>query len=216
MKLQDVFHNPTKLHKLGAIAVWVQAALGGILLAQTWESITHIIGACLLAATLLCVHKGGNRRAARVTARVITGLFWLIAVIFIAQLVLAVLYSWDYYAPDLLANICYFCGMFLCYFSPAALNTMLYNNEHTTAYDRVTGIACQTAVLPVAYLCLFAETDVAWTVSRMFFPYLWGVTAVIATGLVWLCAKHPTVVQTNALRDRRDARRAKIAARKNK
>lgn len=215
MKLQDILTNPLKLHKLTAITVWVQALLGGILLMQTWESTTHIVAIVLLAVTVLCVHKGGPSLGARITARVITGLFWLIAVVFVAQIVLTILYSWEYYAEDLLANICYFCGLFLCYFAPATVTVMLYSAEHTVAYDRVTGVACQTALLPVTYLCLFVCADIPWSLDGGFISYVFGVVTVVTTALVWLSAKRTSPVQKNALQQRREARQAKVAARKN-
>lgn len=216
MQLRSLLDNPAKLHRLGYITVWVQGILGGILLLQTWPALTHGIFACVLAAVLICVHVGARHRAARVTARVLVGSFWLVASLFVTQIILTVLSGWVYYAPDLRDDICFFCGEFLCYLVPAALAVMLYTGEHATGYDRALSVICQTALVPVAYLALFTDAGIPWTLNGAVLPYVWGIVVLFTTLVVWTCAKKLTPEQAAAVERRRLARQEKREARKSK
>ena len=53
MHIQPICKEPARLHRLGYITVWLQAAVGALLLVQTWPSLTHGIFAVLLATVLL-------------------------------------------------------------------------------------------------------------------------------------------------------------------
>ncbi len=209
----SLLQEPVKLHRSGYILVWAQAILGGVLLAACWPPLTHGIVAVLTAVVLLCVHKG-NSRGARVAARVILSLFWLLAAILAVQTVDAAAFG---FTPDhvvsLQNGLCWFGGLFLCYLSPAATAAMLCHGEHTASYDRLMACLIQPVLVGSAAVSVFTDAEIPWLFGGSFLPYVWLVFTVIATVTVWICARVRTPAQQAVIDRRRQKREEKRAAR---
>ncbi len=209
----SVMQEPERLHKLGYILVWAQAILGGVLLAACWPPLTHSVFAVLTAVALLCVHKGASR-GARITARTIVSLFWVLALMLAVQAADAATYGFTAdHVATLQDGACWFGGLFLCYLSPAAAAAMLYHGEHTASYDRLMGCLLLPTTVGVAYASIFTEAGIPWTVGGAFLPYVWLVLTIAATVAVWLCARVRTPAQQAVIDHRREKREAKCAAR---
>lgn len=209
----SILQEPNKLHRVGYILVWAQAILGGVLLAGCWPTLTHGILAVLLAAALLCVHKG-KVRAARGVVRGIVSLFWALAAMLAIQTADAVTNGLS--ATHLIAlqnGVCWFGAPFLCYLSPAAAAAMLFHGENTAVYDRLMACLIQPALVGAACMALFTDAEIPWTVGGDFLPYIWLILAVATTLIVWLCARIRTPAQEVPITRRREKREAKRAER---
>lgn len=212
MRSQPVFQDPARLHRLGYILVCAQSVFGGILLIQTWQLLTHGIFAALLATVLLCIRVHGKRRGARVIARVLVGLFWLIAAALCVQFADAVTYSWgSEHVARLQDGVCWFGGLALCYLTPAAATVMLYSGEHTTAYDRVVACICQPAAALVAAVSVFTDAGIPWTLDGRVLPYVWLALTVFSALVIWLCARVHTEAQKQAVIRAKERRALRIA-----
>lgn len=205
----SILQEPVKLHRVGYSLVWAQAILGGVLLAGCWPPLTHGIFAVLTAGALLGVHIG-KTRAARVTARVIVSLFWVLALMLAVQTADAVTndFTADHFAR-LQDGICWFGGLFLCYLSLAAAAAMLHHGEHTASYDRLMGCLILPAQIGVAYVSIFTDADIPWTVGGNLLPYMWLALTVAATVAVWICARVRTPAQQAVIDRRREKQKAK-------
>ena len=209
----SVAQDPVKLHRVTYALVWAQAILGGVLLAACWPPLTHGILAVLAAIALLGVHKGTSR-GARVAARGIISLFWALALLLAVQTADAAVYGFtaDHIAT-LQDGVCWFGGLFLCYLSPAATAAMLFHGEHTAGYDRLMGCLILPAQIGAAYVSLFTDAGIPWTVGGDFLPYVWLALTVAATVAVWMSARIRTPAQQVAIDRRREKREAKRAER---
>ena len=229
MNLKQLLDDPTKLHRVGYIVLWCEAALGALLLWQTSVDIMRVICIGLLAVAALCMHAAAKHRLARVTARIVAGFSWLIVLLFLAQIILSVLFVWDaksVYPADVFAqysqslyqslhNGCLVFCQILCYLIPAAGAVMLYGGAHATGYDRFAAVLFQTALLPIGGVVLFADSGFSWTwtLDGTVLPYAWGVLAVAATVATWACARVLSPEQAQGVAQRRNARREKREAR---
>lgn len=209
----SILQEPVKLHRVGYSLVWAQAILGGVLLAACWKPLTHGIFAVLAAGALLCVHIG-KTRATRVIARVIVSLFWALALLLAVQTADAAAYGFTaYHFARLQDGLCWFGGLFLCYLSPTATATMLYHGEHTAGYDRLMGCLILPAQIGAAYMSIFTDAGIPWTVGGNLLPYVWLALTVAATAAVWICARIRTPAQQAVIDRRREQREAKRAER---
>lgn len=209
----SILQNPEKLYRITCILVWAQAILGGILLAACWPPLTHGIFAVLAAVALLCVHSGKSR-GARVGARVIVSLFWALALLLAVQTADAAACGFTAdHITTLQDGVCWFGGLFLCYLSPAAAASMLFHGEHTAGYDRLMGCLILPAQIGVAYVSLFTDAGIPWTVGGAFLPYVWLALIAAATVAVWMSARIRTTAQQAAIDRRREKREAKRAER---
>lgn len=232
MDLKQLLDNPTKLHRVGYIVLWVEAALGALLFWQTSLPIMRVICIGLLAVAALCMHAAAKHRLARITARLVAGFSWLIVLLFLAQIILSVLFAWNYsslYPQDVFAqysrslyqslhNGCLVFCQILCYLIPAAGAVMLYGGKHATGYDRVAAVLFQTILLPIGGVVLFADSGFTWTwtLDGTVLPYVWGTLVVVATVATWACARKLSPEQAEGVALRREARLEKRAARKTK
>lgn len=209
----SILQQPVKLHRLGYILVWAQAILGGVLLVECWPPLTHGIFAVLTVASLLCVHKG-TARATRVIARIIVSLFWVLALLLAVQTADAAVYGFTAeHVAVLQDGVCWFGGLFLCYLSPVATAAMLYHGEYTARYDRLMGCLILPAQIGSAYVSIFTDADIPWTIGGSFLPYVWLALTVAATVTIWMCARALTPAQRAAVDRCREKRGAKRAAR---
>ncbi len=209
----SILQEPVKLHRVGYILVWAQAVLGGVLLAGCWPALTHGIFAVLTASALLCVHIG-KIRGTRIVARIILSLFWLLAAILVVQAVDAAVFGFtDAHIVSLQNGLCWFGGPFLCYLSPAATAAMLHHGENTAGYDRLMACLILPALVGSVSVAVFTDAEIPWLIGGSFLPYVWLALAVIATVVVWLCARVRTPEQQAVIDRRREKREAKRAAR---
>jgi hypothetical protein len=210
----SILQEPKKLHSITYALIWAQAILGGVLFAGCWPFLTHGIFAVLAVIALLCVHRG-KTRGTRVTARVIISLFWVFALMLGVQAADAAANGFTAeYIARLQDGACWFGGPFLCYLTPVAIAAMLCHGEHTAIYDRVMGCLILPAQIGVAYVSIFTDAGIPWTMGGKFLPYVWLAVLVVTTILVWLCARIRTPAQEVPIERRRQKHADKIAARK--
>ncbi len=212
---QSLLNNPVRLQRLGYIFVWTEAVLGGILFAGCWTPLTHGIFAALLGAVLLCTRVAHKSRAARVTVRIINSLFWPLAALLAVQTFFVAMYNFsEIYFARLQEGVAWFGGLFLCYLAPASATAMLRFGAHTAGYDRLLGCLYLPAQLVVAYVALFTDADIPWTLDGTVLPYIWLALTALTTLLLWRCACVRTPEQESVITRRREARQEKSAARR--
>ena len=214
-----VAQNPAKLHKITYILVWVQAVLGGVLLANCLSPIAHTIFLSLTAIGLLCVHIG-KTRATRVITRAVASIFWVFVGILAVTLAEGIVYGLpQVYGDSLVYSITLVVAPYLCYLAPVTTAAMLFHGEHTAAYDRLMGFIVLPAQIGAAYMALFTAAEIPRMVGEGFLPYLWLVLIIAATIAVWMSVRAHTPAQQTAIDRRRqkrlDAHEARIEKRKN-
>ena len=98
--------------QVGLVFVWLTTAAGVFLLWHTVTTPVHILMAVgLLLLPLLS--RSSARRAERITARVIGGVMWGLALLFLAQTVSTVSVGWSIASPELAVSLCVFGGNLL-------------------------------------------------------------------------------------------------------
>ena len=215
MRSNSSLTDPSKLHRLSYATTWAQAVLGGILLAPCWPPLTHGVFAVLAAGVLLCVHKL-NTRGARIAARSIVGLFWVLAVMLAIQTIDAFVFGFTAaHVAALQDGVCWFGGLFLCYLAPVTVAAALYHGENTAVYDRLTGCVILPAQIGTVCMAVFTDASIPWTVGGGFLPYVWLVLIVVATIAVWTSVRVLTPAQQVAIDRRRQKRLDRIEKKKN-
>lgn len=212
----SLLQQPAKLHRITYYLVWIQAILGGVLLATCWPPITHAVFAVLATSAVLCVHKGSSR-GTRVTVRVIVSLFWVLVLMLGVQTADAVTNGFTAaHVASLQDGACWFGGLFLCYLAPAATAAMLYHGERTAGYDRTMACLIAPAQIGTAVVAVFTDADIPWALGEAFLPYFWLLLTATATIFVWISARVRTPAQQSVIDRRREKREARLAAKREK
>ncbi len=215
--MNELWKDPARFQRLGYILVWIEAVFGGVLLAGCWPLLTHGIFAALLVAVLLCTASAQKSRPCRVTARVIVGLFWVLAAMLAVETVDTALHAFSgMYVEVLQDGVVWFGGLFFCYMAPASAAVMLYFGENTAGYDCL--VACLLLPVQLVSVCvaLFTDAGVLWTFDGRVLPYIWLCMVAITVPVLWRCARLRTPAQESVIIRRREKRAAKRAARQGK
>ncbi len=201
------------LHLVGYILVWAEALLGVVLFKNCVTTLAHGLFLAILLAATLCVLLAAKRRAARVTARVLTGVFWVWLALVAVQTVNTMMGAWyGGYIASLQQAIAIVGAPLLCYLAPAAVTVMLYCGENTAGYDRLVGCVILPAQILTAYVALYTGADIPWTPDGTVLPTVWLVLLAVTTLAVWVCAAKRTEAQQSVIERRRARREEKRAA----
>lgn len=171
--------------QVGLVFVWLTAAAGVFLLWHTVTMPVHILMAVVLILLPL-LSRSSARRAERITARVIGGVMWGLALLFLAQTVSTVSVGWSIASPELAVSLCVIGGNLLCAWTPGLYTLAVHGNR----YDWVVACFCQTLLAGIAAIGAFtgAREQVVWLWNHPYARYVFFGLAAAAAILVWLAA----------------------------
>ncbi len=185
MKFRPTSQQDLELcRKTGRLFAWLTAVVGLFLLWGTVTVPVHIVTVLLLILLPLCA--GRERKALRVTARVLCGVVWAVAALLLALTVSTAVAGWSAAFPELAVMLCVMGGTLLCAFAPGAFALAIHGNR----YDRVVACVCQTLLAVIGAVGAFtvAQERVIWLWDHPYVRYgFFGITVAGAI-LTWLCA----------------------------
>ena len=179
------------LSRIATVCLWGTAVLGLLLLIDTVETVVHMAMALLLFITLVLVHTAWEKKAARVTARV---LCLLVPVAFIGLFATyCVFYSQALGAgaevalSDRPLTILAVIGTpLLCWFLPAAAGLAQKGGGYDAWVLRV--LYTLLAAL-IVYCCFGAPVAfMAWHWESAILRYVWVAVTAAGYGLCWFCS----------------------------
>lgn len=163
----------------------LQGILGAFLLMNTMRPAFHWLLAGVLVAILALTHFGWSKRGCRVLARVLTGILWAAAALFVTDLAMSLgdataMLGW-------LETMCILGGLLLSYLSVGAAYISLKGGK----YDRI--VACfsatwLTALAAAATLYRPVRYATLWSWDNDVVRYVWLAVVAAAAVLTWLCA----------------------------
>ena len=182
----------TLCRQVGLLFVWLTAAVGIFLLWRTVTLPVHIGTAVLLIALPLLGRS--DHRAARIVARVLCGLIWAVALLFLAETAATISAGWSDAFPELAVSLCVMGGSLLCAWTPGVFTLA----RHGGRYDWIVACFCQTLLAGITAIGAFtcAEERVIWLWDHPYVRYVFFGLATAAAILVWLCALVKPTPQT--------------------
>lgn len=176
--------NSIFCRKLFTGLLWAQAVMGIFMLYNTLVPAAHAVLVVIAAVAVLVAKSLWEKPAARITARVLCGVPFLLAVTFLVQLVQMLVLQMPLLA--LAEYMCIIGGVVLCYFTVAAGTVSLRGG----VYDKVVACFCCTWMAAITALISFTKAgeNVLFTWEHLIVKVVWVVVTAAAAVLCWVCA----------------------------
>lgn len=168
------------------LTVWLQTVLTLLLTIKTLVMPVYAVLALWLVMELVLARLGRKHRAARVIARVLSALTWVLAALFLLYLALSLVTGWAAASAAFLRDMSALCLPVLGAMMPGLTAMALGRGK----YDRTVACFGQTWLLLTAVLGRFtaARTQIPWLWDNAAVLSVWLGLVVLATVMVWACA----------------------------